>query len=132
MSKYPKTPTEKFILVRRQIRTVVLIVLLVGISAWIYAKYFANRVTTYVDITDHFKYGSIGSDLDNGLPIEILKVLPIRFAKSLPEGEKSPRDLTAFGFIQEPGHELPNSWGSILKSQCLLEFFVTLVWLLWR
>ena len=40
-----------------------------------------------------------------GIPIAIFKVLPKAFPQYLPPG--APRDYTAFGFVQEPGEELP-------------------------
>ncbi|MDT7604263.1 MAG: hypothetical protein QOF61_2260 [Acidobacteriota bacterium] len=80
------------------------IVLLVVILTLSYC-YSPNRPVRYSNIEDHFKYGSIGSDYENGLPLRVLKVLPRMFPEYLPAG--APRDLTAFGFIQEPGHDRP-------------------------
>ena len=68
-------------------------------------RYSPNRPVTYVNIREHFKYGSIGSDIENGLPLRVLKVLPRMFPEHLPVG--GPKDWTAFGFIQEPGREMP-------------------------
>jgi hypothetical protein len=60
---------------------------------------------TYASDGEHFKYGSIGSDIENGLPIPVLLVLPRLFPEHLPKS--GPRDYRAFGFLQEEGHELP-------------------------
>jgi mono/diheme cytochrome c family protein len=64
-----------------------------------------NRPVERGSERDHFLYGSIGSDIGGGLPVEVLRVLPELFPQYLPPG--APRDLTAFGFIQEPGEPLP-------------------------
>src|SRR5512143_194484 len=73
--------------------------------AYLVNRYPANRPVVYRDLAEHFKYGSIGGDLENGLPVEVLKVLPLAFPEHLPPG--AARNFTAFGFVQEPGHELP-------------------------
>ena len=56
----------------------------------------------YSDIQEHFKYGSIGSEIANGFPKTILKVLPTMFRDKLP-GD----GLASLGFIQEDGKEFP-------------------------
>ena len=56
---------------------------------------------------EQFKYGSIGAD-KLGLPVSILRALPLVCSDLLPPGV-DPRNqpLEAFGFIYEPGKELP-------------------------
>lgn len=54
---------------------------------------------------EHFYYGSIGSDRSGGLPVKVLQILPELFPEYLPQD--APHDLTAFGFIQEKGEQLP-------------------------
>ena len=61
-----------------------------------------NISASFADIDQHFRYGSIGGEATNGLPYWIWKVLPTMFADKL-----SVPDYTAFGFMQEPGMELP-------------------------
>lgn len=56
--------------------------------------------THFEDIDEHFKYGSIGAEVD-GFPYAIWRELPTIFADRLPEG------FAAFGFITEDGHDLP-------------------------
>lgn len=68
-------------------------------------RYSPNRPVRYERIEDHFKYGSIGGDTENGLPLRVLQVLPRMFPEYLPAG--APRDYTAFGFLEEPGHPMP-------------------------
>ena len=90
---------------RRGRRLFVLGSLLLVAGGILYLRYNPNRPVTYDDIEEHFKYGSIGSDLENGLPLRVLQVLPRMFPEYLPK--EGPRDYTAFGFIQEPGKALP-------------------------
>ncbi len=75
------------------------------IVMYISSRYAPDRPVTYADPEDHFKYGSIGSDRENGLPLRVLQVLPRMFPEYLPEGK--PKDYTAFGLIMEPGKQLP-------------------------
>jgi len=57
------------------------------------AKHFADDVA-------HFKYGSIGAEVD-GFPFHIWQELPSIFAAELPNG------FAEFGFITEEGQDLP-------------------------
>ncbi|HZT43941.1 MAG TPA: cytochrome c [Chthonomonadaceae bacterium] len=102
---YENTPVE-IELKRRAARCLwCLAVILLIILLLLAFRYAPNRPVTYANIVDHFKYGSIGSDMENGLPLRIMKVLPRMFSEYLPPG--SPQDYTAFGFIQEKGKEMP-------------------------
>jgi hypothetical protein len=61
-----------------------------------------NNPVDYADINNHFKYGSIGSEPENGVPYWIWKVLPAVFPDKLPgEGYQS------LGFLYEPGKDRP-------------------------
>lgn len=55
---------------------------------------------------EQFKYGSIGSD-KLGLPLAILRAVPLVCADTLPPGTDPLRPLAAFGLIYEPGKYLP-------------------------
>src|SRR5262245_1449685 len=83
----------------------------------IYWGIFPEVPTDYADIKDHFKYGSIGSDGEQGIPYWIWRVLPDMFPDHLPEPERF-RSLPAgeqthqaayaqFGFLVEAGRDLP-------------------------
>lgn len=71
----------------------------------------------YARDDDHFKYGSIGSDTDNGIPYWIWRVMPEMFPEYLPDPEAflalpdSERTGLAgyaqFGYLVEPGHDTP-------------------------
>ncbi|MDO6729716.1 hypothetical protein Q4577_06785 [Marinovum sp. 2_MG-2023] len=54
----------------------------------------------FADEAEHFKYGSVGAEVD-GFPYAIWRELPTIFADDLPNG------FAEFGFLTEPGHELP-------------------------
>lgn len=54
-------------------------------------------------MTEHFKYGSVGIEENEGVPYWIWRVLPELFADKLP----GPGGYAALGFIWEEGHELP-------------------------
>ena len=69
-------------------------------------RYAPNRPVDQRDDRQHFYYGSIGSDTSAGLPLRVMKVLPRVFPEYLPAGAAR-RDYTAFGFLQEPGHDMP-------------------------
>jgi hypothetical protein len=79
--------------------------------------YFADTPKDFVSDTEHFKYGTIGSDTTSGIPYEIWRVLPDLFPnylpdpkafEALPTDERSPRAAYAqFGFVQEAGHDVP-------------------------
>ncbi|MEX2527236.1 MAG: cytochrome c [Gemmatimonadota bacterium] len=85
--------------------TILIVLGLIGILVYLSQRFPANEPIVYEDDRQHFLYGSIAADLDNGLPLRIMEVLPELFPEHLPEG--APRDWTAFGFIMEPGHSMP-------------------------
>jgi hypothetical protein len=107
-SREPLTAVEQERQRRRRRRWAVLLglVVIAGAGAFVWYQRNVDRPVRYADAREHFKYGSIGSDNQlRGLPLAIIKVLPQAFPQYLPAG--GPRDYTAFGFIQEPGRELP-------------------------
>ncbi|MFK7943233.1 MAG: hypothetical protein AB8B85_10020 [Paracoccaceae bacterium] len=103
VERYSPSETRLF---AGQLRTWVMIIGVLWVAAALVLRaYPVDRPVERVSDQDHFYYGSIGSDRSSGLPVEILRALPALFPQHLPEGAK--RDLTAFGFIQEPGEPLP-------------------------
>ncbi len=82
-----------------------LLLVLTVTAAYSVNRYRPNKLVVIVDPVEHFKYGSIGGDVENGLPLEVMKILPRAFPQYLPKG--APQDFTAFGFVQEPGHAMP-------------------------
>jgi hypothetical protein len=101
----PFTPVERELRRRILRRRILAAILFLALVAFLSYRYSPNRPVTYSHILEHFKYGSIGSDIENGFPLRLLKVLPRMFPEYLPEG--APRDYTAFGFLLEPGREMP-------------------------
>jgi hypothetical protein len=57
----------------------------------------------FEDPEEQFKYGSVGIESEEGIPYWIWQVLPRVFADKLPR----PGGYSAFGFVWEPGRELP-------------------------
>ena len=97
-------PTPVEIAERRRLRIVLLIILAIVLvlAAYLYWAFNPNRPVDYADITEHFKYGSIGSEPANGIPYWIFKVLPDMFPEKLPG-----KGLASLGLIEEPGRDLP-------------------------
>lgn len=98
-----------------------LLAIIMSIAYW---RYFAGIPVEYSKDSDHFLYGSIGSDYD-GIPLAIWKILPETFPEHLPnagrdylriaaqkesKGEK-PADYrdgyAQFGFLMQEGKALP-------------------------
>ena len=65
---------------------------------WTFAFAVAGQASRWIE---HFKYGSVGIESEEGIPYWIWQVLPRMFADKLPGGYAS------LGFIWEPGRELP-------------------------
>jgi mono/diheme cytochrome c family protein len=78
------------------------VVVLLGIVGLIFAlimlwQILQNRTPHYADISDHFKYGSIGAEPNSGIPYRIWRALPTLF----PESFQNRDDYSAFGFLYE-------------------------------
>jgi hypothetical protein len=79
---------------------VVLVLLVAGL--WALRTFAPNRPVDYVNIDEHFRYGSIGSEPANGIPYWIWKVMPALCDDKLPgPGYES------LGFIVEEGRDRP-------------------------
>lgn len=89
----------------KKIATTVLILgLLVGTVVYIGWYNLLREVDTYIESpAEHFKYGSIGTENDQGVPYWIWMVLPRLFPEYLP----GPNGYTSLGFTWEPGQETP-------------------------
>ncbi|MCA8880531.1 MAG: cytochrome c [Rhodobacteraceae bacterium] len=94
------TPVERAQRQRRRWRWAIILAV---IAALFYYFVVANEyVVAHTDPQDHFKYGSIGSEVANGLPLDVFKALPVMYRDRLgPEGWKS------FGLLYEDGEDLP-------------------------
>ena len=67
-------------------------------------RFGADRLVEYRDDLDHFKYGSLGSEHEFGIPYWIWRALPELFRDKLP-GDKS--GWQSVGFVFEKGKQLP-------------------------
>jgi hypothetical protein len=71
------------------------------LAFWLISFFTSNVPVDYPDIEDQFKYGSLGSEIVNGIPYWIWRVMPDLFADQLPG-----KGYESLGFIQEPGKDL--------------------------
>lgn len=83
-----------------------LVLLLIGIAAviagiWALARFGENETRTFANIIPHFKYGSIGSEPESGMPYWIWKTLPSLY----PDEFQNRNDYTAFGFLYEKNRD---------------------------
>lgn len=101
MNDDPPTPGER---VRARSRWIRWLVILVVVLAAAYYLIFVNQyVVAYRDDLDHFKYGSIGSEPNDGLPILVFKALAVMYRDEL-----GPTGYRRFGLLYDtPQSELP-------------------------
>lgn len=78
--------------------------IVIAVAVIVYTVYVRYLQTTpsskYLAEDEHFKYGSIGAEI-NGYPYELWLTLPIIFADIIPNG------YAEFGFVSEPDKPLP-------------------------
>jgi hypothetical protein len=96
------TPVEKEVRRRSRRRLLILALGIAALAIYFLWRLNPNRPVDHSDIEEHFKYGSIGSELANGVPYWILKVLPSLFPDKLPG-----QGYASLGFIEEQGRDLP-------------------------
>lgn len=87
-----------------RIGLIAVILLVIGLAGGVYlmARFSADSPVDYPNDIDHFKYGSLGSEHEFGVPYWIWRALPELFADKLPgKGWKS------LGFVFEKGKDLP-------------------------
>jgi hypothetical protein len=94
-----------FLTNRRQrivIGVLVLLVALVGL--FVYDRFFrAEPAPFFASDEEHFLYGSVGTEADQGVPYWIWLVLPRIFPEYLP----APGGYASIGIIGRDGHEMP-------------------------
>jgi hypothetical protein len=101
MNYNPPTPVERVLARNRWIRLLVVLVLV--LTALYYLIFVNQYVVAYRDDLDHFKYGSIGSEPVNGLPILVFKALAVMYPDEL-----GPTGYRRFGMLYETEQtELP-------------------------
>jgi len=77
---------------------------------WVVVSIRTDHPIDYAVIQEHFKYGSIGSEPGGSLLTPVGGVLPPYWVfTSLPQvcRDKAPNGYAAFGFVMEPGKDLP-------------------------
>ena len=85
-------------------------VVLVVAGLWAVSAVRTDDPVVYSDITEHFKYGSIGSEPGGSLLAPVGGVLPpYEVFKTLPAicSDRMPGGFASVGLIVEPGHDLP-------------------------
>ena len=89
----------------RKLTLIAVIVAVTGIGALAWAKFFRELPQQLADGTtvEYFKYGSVGTEADAGIPYWIWVVLPKMFPEYLPR----PGGWAALGFGWEQGREMP-------------------------
>jgi hypothetical protein len=97
------SPTER-ILKRIGWITVVLLVLGLAGGALLLGRFGADTPVAYQDDLEHFKYGSLGSEHEFGVPYWIWRALPELFQDKLPQPG---RGWESVGFVFEKGKHLP-------------------------
>jgi hypothetical protein len=81
-----------------------------GAVLWAVIAIQTDRPVTYAEIAEHFKYGSIGSEPGGSLLSPIGGVLPPYWVfTALPSicSDTLPGGYATFGFVSEPGRDLP-------------------------
>ena len=88
------------------VKGVLVVVLVVGAAGGFALWYYLLRVQPDFEGTtpeEHFKHGAIGLSTESRLPYYIWQVLPTMFPEKMPR----PGGWASFGFIFEPGQEVP-------------------------
>jgi mono/diheme cytochrome c family protein len=104
MTSDSTTGPKPCVTLTRRFLTLVLVlgILVVIWLVWPFVSHRLRGPAHYANIDQHFRYGSIGGENSDGIPYWVLRALPALFPDKMPGP-----DLTSFGFIQEPGQELP-------------------------
>ncbi|OKH17451.1 hypothetical protein NIES208_09350 [[Limnothrix rosea] IAM M-220] len=84
-----------------------IIAVLLALVLWLLWPFLTSRPAYYADIDEHFRYGTIGGESTDGIPYWLWKALPVVFEDRLPPDHLPGEGMTAFGFMQEPDHDLP-------------------------
>jgi mono/diheme cytochrome c family protein len=91
-------------LYRLGVVTVAVLVIVLLVGAVLLGRFGADRPVAYPDDLDHFKYGSLGSEHEFGIPYWIWRALPELFSDKLPGNGTGWQSV---GFVFEKGKRLP-------------------------
>ncbi|HME59677.1 MAG TPA: cytochrome c, partial [Candidatus Binatia bacterium] len=97
------SPVQR-ILYRVGILAAAVLLLAVLAGAWMLGRFGADTAVAYNNDLDHFKYGSLGSEHEFGVPYWIWRALPELFQDKLPSPGKG---WESVGFVFEKGRQLP-------------------------
>src|SRR6266849_5473716 len=79
-------------------------IVVIGLMVWVgWYKLFRKEPAMSLSMEEQFKYGSIGTEDQNGIPFWIWLVLPGMFPEYLP----GPGGYPSLGIVWEEGHEMP-------------------------
>src|ERR687891_2001410 len=93
------SPVQR-ILSRIGLLAVVIFVVMTAAGAYLLGRFGVDSPVDYQDDIDHFKYGSLGSEHEFGVPYWIWRALPELFHDKLPE---SGTEWRSVGFVFEKG-----------------------------
>jgi len=96
-------PIQRFLYGLGVVAMVVVVVLVLA-GAWLIGRFGADTAVAYNNDFEHFKYGSLGSEHEFGVPYWIWRALPEVFQDKLPDGSKG---WESVGFVFEKGKQLP-------------------------
>jgi hypothetical protein len=95
---------------RKQIVIAALVVLAVVGGLFAYNRFFREEPPPYfASDEEHFLYGSIGTEAEQGVPYWIWLVLPRIFPEHLP----GPGGLASIGIVGRDGHEMPIGFSKV-------------------
>ena len=97
-------PASQRFFYRFGILAVIVLVLAVLVGTVFVGRFGADSPVVYRDDVEHFKYGSLGSEHEFGIPYWIWRALPELFNDKLP-GKKN--GWQSVGFVFEKGKKLP-------------------------
>src|SRR6186713_1431620 len=82
---------------------------LAGLAAlWLAARFTTDLPVVYEPPIQHFSYGSTGGERSSGIPEALWRTMPKVCADRLPDKRYVPgREYESFGFLYEPGRDLP-------------------------
>ena len=104
MDKQNRTLPAQRILCRIGFLGVIVLAAALIAGVWLLGRFGADTAVAYKDDLDHFKYGSLGSEHEFGIPYWIWRALPELFHDKLPESGAGWRSV---GFVFEKAKDLP-------------------------
>jgi hypothetical protein len=101
-----QSPPGRAMRIFRRVGVIAATILVVAViaAAWLLGRFGADTPVVHKDDLEHFKYGSLGSEHEFGIPYWIWRALPELFHDRLPESGNGWRSV---GFVFENGKDLP-------------------------